>query len=46
MTELEDIDLREWIEKETGQKFNRENKICCPFHNEKNAFIWDQVLSR
>ncbi|AGF56438.1 hypothetical protein B0P06_005296 [Clostridium saccharoperbutylacetonicum] len=35
MTELEDIDLREWIEKETGQKFNRENKICCPFHNEK-----------
>ncbi len=33
--ELQDIDLREWIEKETGQKFNRENKICCPFHNEK-----------
>lgn len=33
--EISDVDLKEWIEKETGQKFNRENKICCPFHNEK-----------
>lgn len=36
MEELIDIDLKEWIEKETGQRFNRENKICCPFHNEKS----------
>lgn len=36
MKELEDVDLKEIIERETGQKFNRENKICCPFHNEKS----------
>jgi len=33
--ELTEIDLKELIERETGQKFNRENKICCPFHHEK-----------
>lgn len=32
---LEDINLRELIEKETGKKFNREGFIRCPFHGEK-----------
>lgn len=35
MKELQDIDLKQIIEQETGQKFNREGYICCPFHNEK-----------
>jgi predicted P-loop ATPase len=30
------INLRELIERETGQKFNRYNKMFCPFHKEKN----------
>lgn len=29
------IDLKYLIEQETGQKFDRNGKICCPFHNEK-----------
>lgn len=33
--ELQGIKLKELIEQETGQKFNKENKICCPFHQEK-----------
>lgn len=33
--EVSDIKLKELIEQETGEKFNRENKICCPFHEEK-----------
>lgn len=33
--ELTDINLKELIERETGQKFNRENKILSPFSNEK-----------
>lgn len=32
---IEDIDLKNLIEVETGQKIDRYNKICCPFHNEK-----------
>ena len=32
---VEDINLRELIENETGLKFNRANKICCPVHKEK-----------
>lgn len=35
MKELEDIDLKAIIEEETGEKFNREGYIKCPFHNEK-----------
>lgn len=31
----EDINLRELIEVETGQRFSKSNKMCCPFHNEK-----------
>ena len=30
-----DVDLRQVIEDLTGQKFNKENKICSPFKNEK-----------
>lgn len=33
--EKNDINLKEIIEQETGQRFNRDNKICCPFHSEK-----------
>uniref|UniRef100_UPI0025D9C0CF CHC2 zinc finger domain-containing protein n=1 Tax=uncultured Clostridium sp. TaxID=59620 RepID=UPI0025D9C0CF len=32
---LEDINLKELIERETGEKFNREGFIKCPFHGEK-----------
>lgn len=35
MKTVEDIDLRELVEAETGQRFNREGAILCPFHNEK-----------
>ncbi|AIY78866.1 CHC2 zinc finger family protein [Clostridium botulinum 202F] len=35
MKELQDIDLKQLIEQETGEKFNREGYIKCPFHNEK-----------
>lgn len=31
----EDINLQNIIEQETGQKFNKSYKICCPFHKEK-----------
>lgn len=34
--DIRDIDLRLLIENETGQKFNRENKICCPMHHENS----------
>lgn len=35
--EINDIDLKQLIENETGDRFNKENKICCPLpgHNEK-----------
>ena len=36
MNELENIDLRQLIETEVGQRFTRDNKICCPFHSEKS----------
>ena len=35
MKELNDIDLKALIESETGEKFNREGYIKCPFHSEK-----------
>ncbi|NFO31453.1 DNA primase [Clostridium botulinum] len=35
MKELQDIDLKQIIEQETGEKFNREGYIKCPFHSEK-----------
>lgn len=34
---VSDINLKELIETETGQKFNKQNKILCPFHPDKNA---------
>lgn len=36
MNELQNIDLKQLIENETGQAFTRDNKICCPFHSEKS----------
>ena len=35
MKTVEDIDLKELVEAETGQRFNREGAILCPFHGEK-----------
>ncbi|MBW6409006.1 CHC2 zinc finger domain-containing protein [Clostridium weizhouense] len=35
MKELQDIDLKQLIEQETGEKFNREGYVKCPFHSEK-----------
>lgn len=40
-----DIDLKSLIESETGQRFNREKKICCPFHNEKTPSFTVKFLS-
>ncbi|NFT04105.1 hypothetical protein FDF18_12510 [Clostridium sporogenes] len=28
-------ELKQLIENETGEKFNKNNNMCCPFHNEK-----------
>ena len=36
MNELQNIDLKQLIENETGHRFTRDNKICCPFHSEKS----------
>lgn len=43
--DIEDIDLKSLIETETGQRFNREKKICCPFHNEKTPSFAVKFLS-
>lgn len=32
MVDMSKINLRELIEKETGQKFNKDNKMLCPIH--------------
>lgn len=37
--ELQDIDLKETIEKETGEKFNNKGYIKCPFHGEKTPSL-------
>lgn len=37
--EISDIDLKELIEKETGEHFNRQGYIKCPFHNEKTPSL-------
>lgn len=39
MDELQDIDLKELIERETGNKFNKEGYVKCPFHNEKTPSL-------
>ncbi len=36
---LADINLKELIEKETGEKFNSQNKIKCIFHPDKNPSL-------
>ncbi|NFN17315.1 hypothetical protein FDB52_05030 [Clostridium botulinum] len=33
--EISNISLKDLIEHETGRKFDRNNKMCCPLHNEK-----------
>lgn len=35
MKTINEINLRDLIESETGRKFNRDNKMLCPFHSEK-----------
>ncbi|MCH3962675.1 MAG: CHC2 zinc finger domain-containing protein [Clostridium sp.] len=37
--ELQDIDLKNLIERETGEHFNRQGYIKCPFHNEKTPSL-------
>lgn len=37
--ELQDVDLKTLIEKETGQHFNKQGYIKCPFHNEKTPSL-------
>lgn len=37
--ELSDINLKALIEQETGNKFNREGQIQCPFHNDKTPSL-------
>jgi len=37
--ELTDLRLKELVERETGEKFNREGFIKCPFHNEKTPSL-------
>lgn len=37
--ELQDIDLRDLIENETGERFNKQGYIKCPFHNEKSPSL-------
>lgn len=37
--ELQDIDLKELIERETGEHFSRQGYIKCPFHNEKTPSL-------
>ena len=37
--ELQDINLMELIESETGSRFNREGYICCPFHADKTPSL-------
>ena len=36
---VEELDLKSIIENETGSKFTRNNKICCPIHNEKTPSL-------
>lgn len=37
--ELQDINLMDLIESETGSRFNREGYICCPFHADKTPSL-------
>lgn len=37
--EIQDIDLKELIENETGERFNRQGYINCPFHGEKTPSL-------
>ena len=32
---VDEVNLKELIENETNQTFNRANKMCCPVHKEK-----------
>ena len=36
---LRDINLKDLIEKETGERFNKDGYICCPFHAEKSPSL-------
>ncbi|GAA0735403.1 CHC2 zinc finger domain-containing protein [Clostridium oceanicum] len=37
--EIQDIDLKELIETETGEKFNKQGYVKCPFHMEKTPSL-------
>lgn len=36
---MSDLDVKSLIENETGLKFNRNNKLCCPIHNERTPSL-------
>ena len=36
---IEEIDLRSVIENESNDRFNRNNKICCPIHKERTPSL-------
>lgn len=39
----EDINIKDLVENETGTRFNRGDKMCCPFHREKTpSFSYDK----
>lgn len=47
--ELKDINLKELIERETGERFSRDGLICCPFHMEKTPSLsvyWNSKTSK
>ena len=44
MKEIQDIDLNALIEQETGEQFNREGYIKCPFHNEKTPSMSVKII--
>lgn len=39
------MDLINIIERETGQRFNRNKKICCPFHGEKTPSFSVKIIN-
>jgi len=43
--EVSDIDLKELIERETGNRFNRQGVALCPFHSEKTPSLKVKFLS-
>lgn len=43
--DINEIDLKALIERETNQRFNRQGTVCCSFHNEKTPSMNVKFLS-